>query len=74
VQSQSIRLLSTCLPSVQYQYGSDYMRKIKEVAEWLRAFGLWETVSTPSAHQLLRDALAPEEIPAAAPQQKLLLC
>jgi alkanesulfonate monooxygenase len=34
VQSRSIRLFSTCPPSVQYQDGGDYLRKVKEVAEW----------------------------------------
>ena len=33
VQTQGIRLFSTCPPSVQYQFGGDYMRKVKEVAE-----------------------------------------
>ena len=34
MQSRSIRLFSTCPPSSQYQSGSDYIRKVKEVAEW----------------------------------------
>jgi alkanesulfonate monooxygenase len=34
VQSHSIRLFSTCPPSAQYQCGADYMRRVKEVAEW----------------------------------------
>ena len=34
MQSRSIRLFSTCPPSSQYQNGSDYIRKVKEVAEW----------------------------------------
>jgi alkanesulfonate monooxygenase len=34
-QSRSIRLFSTCPPSSQYeQYGGDYLRKVREVAEW----------------------------------------
>ena len=34
MQSPNIRLFSTCPPSAQYRYGSDYLRKVKEVAEW----------------------------------------
>jgi alkanesulfonate monooxygenase len=34
MQSRSIRLFSTCPPSAQYQCGDDYLRKVKEVAEW----------------------------------------
>jgi alkanesulfonate monooxygenase len=34
MQSRSIRLFSTCPPSVRYQYGDDYLRKVKKVAEW----------------------------------------
>ena len=34
IQSRSIRLFSTCPPSAQYQDGSAYLRKVKEVAEW----------------------------------------
>jgi alkanesulfonate monooxygenase len=40
VQSQSIRLFSTCPPSVQYKFGDDYMRKVKEVAEWCDDAGI----------------------------------
>ena len=40
IQSQSIRLFSTCPPSAQYQYGGDYLRKVKEVAEWSDDAGL----------------------------------
>jgi alkanesulfonate monooxygenase len=40
VQSKSIRLFSTCPPSVQYQSGGDYMRKVKEVAEWCDDAGI----------------------------------
>jgi alkanesulfonate monooxygenase len=40
VQSQSIRLFSTCPPSAQYQYGGDYLRKVKEVAKWSDDAGL----------------------------------
>jgi len=38
MQSRSIRLFSTCPPSSQY--GGDYLRKIKEVAEWCDDAGL----------------------------------
>jgi alkanesulfonate monooxygenase len=34
MQSRSIRLFSTCPPSAQYQCGDDYIRKVKEVAQW----------------------------------------
>ncbi len=34
MQSRNIRLFSTCPPSAQYQYGGDYLHKVKEVAEW----------------------------------------
>jgi alkanesulfonate monooxygenase len=34
MQSRSIRLFSTCPPSSQYQDGGDYLRKVKEIAEW----------------------------------------
>jgi alkanesulfonate monooxygenase len=34
MQSRSIRLFSTCPPSSQYQDGRDYLRKVKEIAEW----------------------------------------
>jgi alkanesulfonate monooxygenase len=34
MQSRSIRLFSTCPPSVQYHDGCAYLRKVKEVAEW----------------------------------------
>ncbi len=40
VQTQGIRLFSTCPPSVQYQFGGDYMRKVKEVAEWCDDAGI----------------------------------
>jgi alkanesulfonate monooxygenase len=40
VQTQGIRLFSTCPPSVQYQCGGDYMRKVKEVAEWCDDAGI----------------------------------
>jgi alkanesulfonate monooxygenase len=40
MQSRSIRLFSTCPPSAQYQYGDDYLRKVKEVAEWSDDAGL----------------------------------
>ena len=40
VQSQSFRLFSTCPPSSQYQYGGDYVRKVKEVAEWCDDVGM----------------------------------
>jgi alkanesulfonate monooxygenase len=40
VRPQSIRLFSTCPPSVQYQYGGDYMRKVKEVAKWCDDAGI----------------------------------
>jgi alkanesulfonate monooxygenase len=41
VQSRSIRLFSTCPPSSQYgQYGGDYLRKVREVAEWSDDAGL----------------------------------
>jgi alkanesulfonate monooxygenase len=40
VQSQSVRLFSTCPPSAPYQYGDDYMRKVKEVAEWCDDAGI----------------------------------
>ena len=40
VQSQSVRLFSTCPPSSQYQYGDDYVRKVKEVAEWCDDAGI----------------------------------
>jgi alkanesulfonate monooxygenase len=40
VRSQSIRLFSTCPPSSQYQYGGDYIRKVKEVAEWCDDVGI----------------------------------
>lgn len=38
MQSQSIRLFSTCPPSVQYK--SDYLRKVEEVADWCDEAGL----------------------------------
>jgi alkanesulfonate monooxygenase len=35
VQPQGgVRLFTTCPPSSQYQYGDDYIRKVKEVADW----------------------------------------
>jgi hypothetical protein len=40
MQSHGIRLFSTCPPSVQYQYGTDYMRRVKEVAEWCGNAGI----------------------------------
>jgi alkanesulfonate monooxygenase len=40
VRSQSVRLFSTCPPSAQYQYGDDYIRKVKEVAEWCDDAGI----------------------------------
>jgi len=40
VQTQSIRLFSTCPPSAQYQYGGDYIRRVKEVAEWCDDAGI----------------------------------
>ncbi len=40
MQSRCIRLFSTCPPSAQYQYGGDYLRKVKEVAEWSDNAGL----------------------------------
>lgn len=40
MRSQGIRLFSTCPPSAQYQCGSDYMRKVKEVAEWCDDAGI----------------------------------
>lgn len=40
VQSQSIRLFSTCPPSAQYQYGDDYISKVKKVAAWCDDAGI----------------------------------
>jgi alkanesulfonate monooxygenase len=41
MQSRSIRLFSTCPPSSQYgEYGGDYLRKVREVAEWSDDAGL----------------------------------
>jgi alkanesulfonate monooxygenase len=40
MQSRNIRLFSTCPPSKQYQDGGDYLRKVKEVAEWSDDAGL----------------------------------
>ena len=40
VRSQSIRLFSTCPPSSQYQYGRDYIQKVKEVAVWCDDAGI----------------------------------
>jgi len=40
VQSQSIRLFSTCPPSSQYQNGDDYIRKVKAVAQWCDDVGI----------------------------------
>jgi alkanesulfonate monooxygenase len=40
VQSQSIRLFSTCPASAQYPCGGDYIRKVKEVAEWCDDAGI----------------------------------
>jgi alkanesulfonate monooxygenase len=40
VQSRSIRLFSTCPPSSQYQHGGDYLRKVKEIAEWCDDAGI----------------------------------
>jgi alkanesulfonate monooxygenase len=40
MQSQGIRLFSTCPPSVQYKYGGDYVRKVREVAEWCDDAGI----------------------------------
>lgn len=40
VQTQRIRIFSTCPPSVQYRFGSDYMRKVKEVAKWCDDAGI----------------------------------
>src|SRR5215471_6162540 len=34
VQARGIRLFSTCPASAPYQDGGDYIRKVKEVAEW----------------------------------------
>ncbi len=38
MQSRSIRLFSTCPPSSQY--GGDYLRKVKEVADWCDDAGI----------------------------------
>lgn len=40
MQSSNIRLFSTCPPSAQFKYGNDYLRKVKEVAEWSDDAGL----------------------------------
>lgn len=40
MQSPSIRLFSTCPPSSQYQHGGDYLRKVKEIAEWCDDAGI----------------------------------
>jgi len=40
LQPQRIRLFSTCPASSQYQYGDDYMRKVKDVAGWCDDAGL----------------------------------
>ena len=40
MQSRRIRLFSTCPPSARYQCGDDYLRKVKEVAEWSDDAGL----------------------------------
>ena len=40
VQTQSVRLFSTCPPSVQYRFGGDYMRRVKEVAKWCDDAGI----------------------------------
>lgn len=40
LQEQGARLFSTCPPSSQYQYGDDYMRKVKEVAQWCDDAGI----------------------------------
>jgi len=40
VQPQSIRLFSTCPPSAQYQYGDDYISKVKKVAVWCDDAGI----------------------------------
>ena len=40
MQSRSIRLFSTCPPSSQYQHGGDYLRKVKDVAEWCDDAGI----------------------------------
>jgi alkanesulfonate monooxygenase len=39
-QSQNIRLFSTCPHAAQYQYGGDYIRKVKEVAQWCDEVGI----------------------------------
>jgi len=40
MQSRSIRLFSTCPASAPYQDGGDYIRKVKEVAEWCDDAGI----------------------------------
>jgi alkanesulfonate monooxygenase len=40
MELRSIRLFSTCPPSAQYQCGSDYLGKIKAVAEWCDDAGI----------------------------------
>ena len=40
MQPRSIRLFSTCPPSSQYQHGDDYLRKVKEVAQWCDDAGI----------------------------------
>lgn len=40
VQSRSIRLFSTCPPSSRYQHGGEYLRSVKEVAEWCDDAGI----------------------------------
>jgi alkanesulfonate monooxygenase len=42
MQSRSVRLFSTCPPSSQY--GGDYLRKVKEVAEWCDDAGIEGTL------------------------------
>ncbi len=40
MQSRSIRLFSTCPPSSQYRHGGEYLRKVKDVAEWCDDAGI----------------------------------
>jgi alkanesulfonate monooxygenase len=39
-QSPGIRIFSTCPASMRYRYGGDYIRRVKEVAEWCDGAGL----------------------------------
>lgn len=59
--SRSIRLFSTCPPSAQYQYGGDYLRKVKEVAEWSDDAGL-EGILVYTDNSLLDPWLVSQEI------------